>query len=131
MIEGVLLLLLVLFDGRNDQQGLFTILGCMYGTTIFAGINNCQSVMPFVSIERSVVYRERFAGMYSPWAYSLAQVHARSPPSPSPSRWTTDGWIVFVLAIYDCMCRLTLTCPFLLLLLLDRLPWRSLMCWCR
>jgi hypothetical protein len=31
--------------------------------------------MPFVSIERSVVYRERFAGMYSPWAYSLAQVN--------------------------------------------------------
>jgi hypothetical protein len=30
--------------------------------------------MPFVSIERSVVYRERFAGMYSPWAYSFAQV---------------------------------------------------------
>ncbi|PAN40990.2 hypothetical protein PAHAL_8G001100 [Panicum hallii] len=57
----------------NDQQGLFTILGCMYGTTLFAGINNCQSVMPFVSIEHSVVYRERFAGMYSPWAYSFAQ----------------------------------------------------------
>ncbi|KAL5204060.1 hypothetical protein ABZP36_008931 [Zizania latifolia] len=58
----------------NDQQGLFTILGCMYGTTLFAGINNCQLVMPFVSIERSVMYRERFAGMYSPWAYSMAQV---------------------------------------------------------
>ena len=66
---------IVLFVGRNDQQGLFTILGCMYGTTLFAGINNCQSVMPFISIERSVVYRERFAGMYSPWAYSFAQVN--------------------------------------------------------
>nr|CAB3490651.1 unnamed protein product [Digitaria exilis] len=60
---------------KNDQQGLFTILGCMYGTTLFVGINNCQSVMPFVSIERSVVYRERFAGMYSSWAYSFAQVN--------------------------------------------------------
>lgn len=59
---------------RNDQQGIFTIMGCMYGATVFAGINNCQLVMPFVSIERSVVYRERFAGMYSLWAYSLAQV---------------------------------------------------------
>uniref|UniRef100_A0A453KFV0 ABC-2 type transporter transmembrane domain-containing protein n=1 Tax=Aegilops tauschii subsp. strangulata TaxID=200361 RepID=A0A453KFV0_AEGTS len=58
----------------NDQQSLFTILGCMYGITLFAGINNCQSVMPFISMERSVVYRERFAGMYSPWAYSFAQV---------------------------------------------------------
>uniref|UniRef100_A0A0D3HQC4 ABC transporter domain-containing protein n=1 Tax=Oryza barthii TaxID=65489 RepID=A0A0D3HQC4_9ORYZ len=58
----------------NDQQGIFTIMGCMYGATVFAGINNCQLVMPFVSIERSVVYRERFAGMYSLWAYSLAQI---------------------------------------------------------
>ncbi|XP_062201900.1 ABC transporter G family member 41-like [Phragmites australis] len=63
----------------NNQQGMFTILGCMYGTTLFAGINNCQSVMPFVSIERSVVYRERFAGMYSPWAYSFAQVAMEIP----------------------------------------------------
>ncbi|TVU26714.1 hypothetical protein EJB05_29273, partial [Eragrostis curvula] len=63
----------------NDQQSLFTILGCMYGTTLFSGINNCQCVMPFVSIERSVVYRERFAGMYSPWAYSFAQVSMEIP----------------------------------------------------
>ncbi|XP_047047902.1 ABC transporter G family member 41-like [Lolium rigidum] len=63
----------------NDQQGLFTILGCMYGIAVFAGINNCQSVMPFVSVERSVVYRERFAGMYSPWAYSFAQVAMEIP----------------------------------------------------
>ncbi|KAJ1267717.1 hypothetical protein BS78_07G078800 [Paspalum vaginatum] len=63
----------------NDQQGLFTILGCMYCTTIFAGINNCQSVMPFIYIERTVVYREKFAGTYSPWAYSFAQVVMEIP----------------------------------------------------
>ncbi|XP_051216581.1 ABC transporter G family member 41 [Lolium perenne] len=63
----------------NDQQSLFTILGCMYGITLFTGINSCQSVMPFVAIERSVVYRERFAGMYSPWAYSFAQVAMEIP----------------------------------------------------
>lgn len=63
----------------NDQQSLFTILGCMYGITLFSGINNCQSVMPFVSVERAVVYRERFAGMYSPWAYSFAQVAMEIP----------------------------------------------------
>jgi hypothetical protein len=71
----IYLLLIKLFGGRNDEQGIFNILGCMFGTALFAGINNCQLVMPFVSIERSVVYRERFAGMYSPWAYSLAQVN--------------------------------------------------------
>ncbi|KAJ1264617.1 hypothetical protein BS78_08G013200 [Paspalum vaginatum] len=63
----------------NDQQGLFTIMGCMFVTTISIGINNCQSLLPFVSIERSVVYRERFAGMYSPWAYSFAQVAMEIP----------------------------------------------------
>ncbi|OEL20115.1 ABC transporter G family member 41 [Dichanthelium oligosanthes] len=66
-------------NGRNDQQDMFTILGCMYGTTLFAGINNYQSVMPFISIECSVVYRERFAGMYSPWAYSFAHVAMEIP----------------------------------------------------
>ncbi|EMS57423.1 Pleiotropic drug resistance protein 3 [Triticum urartu] len=65
--------------GRNDQRGLFTILGCMFGITLFTGTNICQAVMPFVSIERSVVYRERFAGMYSPWAYSFAQVAMEIP----------------------------------------------------
>lgn len=73
-IDPFFIFFFVSLVGRNDQQGLFTILGCMYGTTLFTGINNCQSVIPFISIERSVVYRERFAGMYSPWAYSLAQV---------------------------------------------------------
>ncbi|KAM3274267.1 hypothetical protein ACQJBY_043427 [Aegilops geniculata] len=63
----------------NDQQGLFTMLGCMYGFILFSGVNNCQSVMPFVSVERSAVYRERFAGMYSPWAYSFAQVAMEIP----------------------------------------------------
>lgn len=59
---------------RNNQQDLFNILGYMYAGTIFTGINCCSSVIPFVAIERTVVYRENFAGMYSPWAYSFAQV---------------------------------------------------------
>lgn len=46
----------------------------MYATVIFFGINNCSSVVPFVATERTVLYRERFAGMYSSWAYSSAQV---------------------------------------------------------
>ncbi|RWW26276.1 hypothetical protein BHE74_00010892 [Ensete ventricosum] len=51
----------------------------MYLATIFTGINNCSPVLPFVSIERTVLYRENFAGMYSPWAYSLAQVAIEIP----------------------------------------------------
>ncbi|KAG1326103.1 Pleiotropic drug resistance protein 3 [Cocos nucifera] len=45
----------------------------------FIGINNCSSVKPFVATERAVVYRENFAGMYSPWAYSFAQVVIEIP----------------------------------------------------
>ncbi|XP_062206068.1 ABC transporter G family member 41-like isoform X2 [Phragmites australis] len=81
----------------NDQQDLFTILGCMFGTTLFAGINNCQLVMPFVSIERSVVYREMSAGMYSPWAYSFAQVnHKLSTGCYGDSLCTCAGSAVHV-----------------------------------
>ncbi|WCJ30771.1 ABC transporter G family member 37 [Euphorbia peplus] len=63
----------------NNQQDLFTILGSMYTAVIFFGINNCSSVLPYVATERIVFYRERFAGMYSPWAYSFAQVLVELP----------------------------------------------------
>ncbi|KAK4782422.1 hypothetical protein SAY86_016524 [Trapa natans] len=63
----------------NDQQNLFNILGSMYVAVIFIGINNCSSVIPYVATERTVMYRERFAGMYSPWAYSFAQVIIEIP----------------------------------------------------
>jgi len=46
----------------------------MYAAVIFVGINNCQTVRPVVAIERTVFYREKAAGMYSPLPYALAQV---------------------------------------------------------
>ncbi|KAL5700649.1 drug-responsive transcription factor pdr3 [Ranunculus cassubicifolius] len=63
----------------NNQQDLFNIFGFLFSATIFFGINNCSSVLPFVATERNVVYRERFSGMYSSWAYSLAQVVIELP----------------------------------------------------
>lgn len=59
---------------RKNEQDLFNIAGSMYAFIVFFGINNCSSVLPFVATERTVLYRERFAGMYSSWAYSFAQV---------------------------------------------------------
>jgi len=53
---------------------VFNIFGAMYSAILFFGINNCSSVLPYVATERTVLYREKFAGMYSPWAYSFAQV---------------------------------------------------------
>ncbi|KAL8027252.1 hypothetical protein ABFX02_14G083200 [Erythranthe guttata] len=63
----------------DNQQSLFTLLGSMYSSTLFCGINNASSVLSHVSIERTVLYRERFAGMYAPWAYSIAQVIVEIP----------------------------------------------------
>ncbi|KAG8363960.1 hypothetical protein BUALT_Bualt19G0076700 [Buddleja alternifolia] len=73
----------VLFWGQakeiNNQQSLFTLLGSMYSSVLFCGINNSMSVLPYVNTERTVLYRERFAGMYASWAYSAAQVIIEIP----------------------------------------------------
>ncbi|XP_061351458.1 pleiotropic drug resistance protein 3-like isoform X2 [Gastrolobium bilobum] len=63
----------------NSQQDVFNVFGSMFAATIFFGINNCSTVLPYVATERNVLYRERFAGMYSPWAYSFAQVLIEVP----------------------------------------------------
>ncbi|KAL0348160.1 UNVERIFIED_CONTAM: Pleiotropic drug resistance protein 3 [Sesamum angustifolium] len=63
----------------ENQQSLLTLLGSMYSSIIFCGINNSSSVLKYISTERTVVYRERFAGMYASWAYSAAQVIVEVP----------------------------------------------------
>lgn len=35
---------------------------------------NCSSALPYAASERTVMYREQSAGMYSPLAYAFAQV---------------------------------------------------------
>lgn len=71
--RGVFMIIQFSFCRKNEQD-LFNIVGSMYALIVFFGINNCSSVLPFVATERTVLYRERFAGMYSSWAYSFAQV---------------------------------------------------------
>ncbi|KAK9282226.1 hypothetical protein L1049_005140 [Liquidambar formosana] len=63
----------------HDEQDLFNILGSMFILVQFLGIGNCSSVIPFIATERTIVYWERFAGMYSSWAYSYAQVTIEIP----------------------------------------------------
>ncbi|KAK7848318.1 pleiotropic drug resistance protein 3 [Quercus suber] len=63
----------------NNQQNLFNIFGSMYVAVLFLGINNCSTVLPYVATERTIMYREIFAGMYFSWAYSLAQVVVEIP----------------------------------------------------
>lgn len=50
------------------------LLGAMYSAVLFLGATNATSVQPVVSIERSVFYRERAAGMYSALPYAFGQV---------------------------------------------------------
>ncbi|XVF32975.1 hypothetical protein REPUB_Repub17cG0128800 [Reevesia pubescens] len=63
----------------DNDQDLFNIMGSMYTFMISSGISNCVSVLPLIATERTIVYRERFAGMYSSKAYSLAQVIVEIP----------------------------------------------------
>jgi hypothetical protein len=46
----------------------------MYTAVLFLGVQNASSVQPVVSVERTVFYREKAAGMYSALAYAFAQV---------------------------------------------------------
>ncbi|KAF5747819.1 pleiotropic drug resistance protein 2-like [Tripterygium wilfordii] len=68
---------LIFWDkGKNitRQQDLLNILGAMYSAVLFLGAGNANSVQSVVAIERTVFYRERAAGMYSPLPYAFAQV---------------------------------------------------------
>jgi len=66
---------------RDNTGDLNTIIGALYGSVFFVGVNNCQTVQPVVAVERTVFYRERAAGMYSALPYAIAQV---------------KGWIYFL-----------------------------------
>jgi hypothetical protein len=46
----------------------------MYMGIVQLGVYNNQSIISFSTTERIVMYREKFAGMYSSWSYSFAQV---------------------------------------------------------
>ncbi|KAG6669262.1 hypothetical protein I3843_01G223600 [Carya illinoinensis] len=64
---------------RESATDLSMIIGAMYAAVLFVGINNCGTVQPIISVERTVFYRERAAGMYSALPYALAQVIAEIP----------------------------------------------------
>jgi ABC-type multidrug transport system permease subunit len=55
------------------------VMGALYAAVIFLGVNNASSVQPVVAVERSVFYRERAAGMYSPMPYAMAQAMVEIP----------------------------------------------------
>ncbi|KAJ6948249.1 ABC transporter G family member 31 [Populus alba x Populus x berolinensis] len=58
---------------RDSTQALSVVMGALYSSCMFLGVNNASSVQPVVSIERTVFYREKAAGMFSPLSYAVAQ----------------------------------------------------------
>ncbi|KAI3740632.1 hypothetical protein L2E82_31102 [Cichorium intybus] len=64
---------------RDNSTDLTTIIGAMYVAVMFAGFNNCVTIMPVASFERTVFYREKAAGMYSALPYAMAQVIVEIP----------------------------------------------------
>eukprot|EP00262_Sarcandra_glabra_P012496 TRINITY_DN323_c0_g1_i1.p1 TRINITY_DN323_c0_g1~~TRINITY_DN323_c0_g1_i1.p1 ORF type:complete len:1461 (-),score=277.38 TRINITY_DN323_c0_g1_i1:266-4648(-) len=61
-------------DKTTKQQDLMNLLGAMYASVLFLGASNASTVQSVVTIERTVFYRERAAGMYSALPYAFAQV---------------------------------------------------------
>ena len=64
---------------RATQQDVQNVMGVLYASVLFLGVNNASSVQPVVSVERSVFYRERAAGMYGPLPYAFAQALIEIP----------------------------------------------------
>ncbi|KAK2427127.1 pleiotropic drug resistance protein [Trifolium repens] len=61
-------------DKLEKEQDLLNLIGAMYPSVIFLGASNTSSVQPIVAIERTVLYRERAAGLYSELPYAIGQV---------------------------------------------------------
>jgi hypothetical protein len=64
----------------------------MYAAVLFIGVLNGQSVQPVVSVERTVFYRERAAGMYSALPYAFGQVHSSHINSTMPDTALPAGY---------------------------------------
>ncbi|GLT67735.1 hypothetical protein SLA2020_400210 [Shorea laevis] len=64
---------------RKKRQDLFNAMGAMYSCVIFIGVQNSFTVQPVVSVERTVFYRERAAGMYAALPHAFAQVVIELP----------------------------------------------------
>ncbi|MFS8012317.1 putative ABC-type xenobiotic transporter [Helianthus anomalus] len=64
----------ILFGVMGQQQDVMNLMGAMYAAVMFLGGTNTSAVQTVVSVERTVFYREKAAGMYSAIPYAFAQV---------------------------------------------------------
>ncbi|XP_012089672.2 pleiotropic drug resistance protein 2 [Jatropha curcas] len=105
----------------QKQQDLFNLLGAMYSAVMFLGATNTSSVLSIVSVERTVFYREKAAGMYSELPYACAQVaieaiyvaiqtliYSLLLYSMIGFQWRADNFLWFYFFIFMCFMYFTL-----------------------
>ena len=61
---------------QTTQGGIQNVLGALYASVIFLGIINSIVLQPIAAENRGVMYRERAAGMYAVFPWTLAMVSA-------------------------------------------------------
>ncbi|MED6194939.1 transcription factor [Stylosanthes scabra] len=83
----------------EKHQDLFNSMGLMYVAVMLIGNKNATSVLPVVTVERTVFYREQAAGMYSPLAYAFAQALIEIPHVLLQS--VAYGGIVYAMIGYE------------------------------
>ena len=64
---------------RSTAQDVTSAVGAVNAVTIFLGALYALNVLPVVSVERAVFYRERSSFFYSSWPFSLAQCTVEVP----------------------------------------------------
>ncbi|KAL7131981.1 hypothetical protein ABFS83_12G041400 [Erythranthe nasuta] len=84
---------------RRTQQEIFNAMGSMYASVFFLGVQIASSVQPVVSVERSVFYRERAAGLYSALPYAFGQAVIEIPYGFAQA--ITYGTIVYAMIGFE------------------------------
>ena len=56
----------------HTQQGMFSAVAVMFTATTFAAVISSNSVIPLISAERDVYYKERASNMYGAFPYNAA-----------------------------------------------------------
>ncbi|KAL8034647.1 hypothetical protein ABFX02_12G042200 [Erythranthe guttata] len=84
---------------RRTQQEIFNAMGSMYASVFFLGTQIASSVQPVVSVERTVFYRERAAGLYSALPYAFGQAVIEIPYGFAQA--ITYGTIVYAMIGFE------------------------------
>ncbi|KAE9585402.1 putative sulfate-transporting ATPase [Lupinus albus] len=76
IVIGVIFGVIFWNKGTNieKKQDILNMFGGLYVAVTFLGYTNAAGVQPIIDIERTVLYREKAAGMYSALPYAISQV---------------------------------------------------------